>query len=261
MAKLSSDNIAKFKPQTRNGNKHTQRGMGMLESSMRQYGYVSPMTAAADGEIIDGSARIETSANVFGDDAIVVHHDGTKPIIMVRDDIPSADTPEARAISMAANRIAQVNLDFDAEVILGDLNAGVDLEQFWRPDELDALIATIGAPAEAASSTQEQARATLAERFLIPPFSVLDARQGYWQARKSAWIALGIQSELGRGENALDMSASMAGITDPAAVAECSTQRRQSPRHKSGGASSMAMHDSANFPTPLARKRSYDAKR
>ena len=143
MVKLSNDNIAKFKPQTRNGNKHTQRGMGMLESSMRQYGYVSPMTAAADGEIIDGSARIETSANVFGDDAIVVHHDGTKPIIMVRDDIPSADTPEARAISMAANRIAQVNLDFDAEVILGDLQAGVNLDQFWRKDELDELLADL----------------------------------------------------------------------------------------------------------------------
>ena len=105
MVKAVDGKIAGFKPQTRNGNKHTQRGMGMLEASMRQYGYVSPMTAAADGEIIDGSARIETSANVFGDDAIVVHHDGTKPIIMVRDDIPSADTPEARAISMAANRI------------------------------------------------------------------------------------------------------------------------------------------------------------
>ena len=51
------------------------------------------------------------------------------------------------------------------------------------------------------AQTEEQARATLAERFLVPPFSVLDARQGYWQARKSAWIALGIQSELGRGEN------------------------------------------------------------
>src|SRR4051812_37586803 len=44
------------------------------------------------------------------------------------------------------------------------------------------------------------ARASLAERFLLPPFSVLDARQGYWQNRKRAWIALGIQSELGRGE-------------------------------------------------------------
>ena len=42
---------------------------------------------------------------------------------------------------------------------------------------------------------------TLAERFLVPPFSVLDARQGYWQSRKRAWIALGIQSELGRGES------------------------------------------------------------
>ena len=40
---------------------------------------------------------------------------------------------------------------------------------------------------------------TLAERFLVPPFSVLDARQGYWQDRKRAWIALGIESELGRG--------------------------------------------------------------
>jgi len=34
----------------------------------------------------------------------------------------------------------------------------------------------------------------------VPPFSVLDARQGYWQERKRAWLALGIQSELGRGD-------------------------------------------------------------
>ena len=45
----------------------------------------------------------------------------------------------------------------------------------------------------------EQAHQTLAERFIVPPFSVLDARQGYWQERKRAWLALGIQSELGRG--------------------------------------------------------------
>ncbi|KAB2865954.1 MAG: DNA modification methylase [Anaerolineae bacterium] len=39
----------------------------------------------------------------------------------------------------------------------------------------------------------------LIERFIIPPFSVLDARQAYWQERKRAWLALGIESELGRG--------------------------------------------------------------
>lgn len=140
MAKLSDDRLDKFRPQRRNSNKHTQRGGGMLEASMRQYGYVAPMTAAADGEIIDGSARIETSATVFGDDVLVVHHDGTKPVIMVRDDIASADTPEARAISVAANRIAQVNLEYDAEVILGDLQAGVDLSGLWFEHELDAML-------------------------------------------------------------------------------------------------------------------------
>lgn len=48
-------------------------------------------------------------------------------------------------------------------------------------------------------SYDEQTHATLVEQFLVPPFSILDARQGYWQARKAAWIAMGIQSELGRG--------------------------------------------------------------
>lgn len=33
------------------------------------------------------------------------------------------------------------------------------------------------------------------ERFLIPPFSVLNAREGFWQERKRAWISLGIKSE------------------------------------------------------------------
>ena len=46
----------------------------------------------------------------------------------------------------------------------------------------------------------------LSTRFVIPPFSVLDARQGHWQSRKKAWIGLGIQSELGRGEGLLKFS-------------------------------------------------------
>lgn len=38
----------------------------------------------------------------------------------------------------------------------------------------------------------------LAQRFTVPPFSVLNAREGEWQDRKRAWISVGIQSELGR---------------------------------------------------------------
>lgn len=41
----------------------------------------------------------------------------------------------------------------------------------------------------------------LSRRFMVPPFTVLSAREGWWQDRKKAWLALGIQSELGRGED------------------------------------------------------------
>lgn len=45
-----------------------------------------------------------------------------------------------------------------------------------------------------------EGRGRLARDFLLPPFTVLNAREGWWQERKRAWLALGIQSELGRGE-------------------------------------------------------------
>lgn len=38
----------------------------------------------------------------------------------------------------------------------------------------------------------------LRDKFLIPPFTVLDAKQGTWQERKRAWITLGIKGEMGR---------------------------------------------------------------
>lgn len=45
---------------------------------------------------------------------------------------------------------------------------------------------------------------TLADRFLVPPFTVLDARKGWWQDRKREWIARGIRSEEGRDANLLN---------------------------------------------------------
>lgn len=39
---------------------------------------------------------------------------------------------------------------------------------------------------------------SLNERFIVPPYSILDAKQKYWQDRKRSWIGLGIYSEEGR---------------------------------------------------------------
>jgi DNA modification methylase len=54
---------------------------------------------------------------------------------------------------------------------------------------------------------RETRECKLAEDFIIPPFSVLSARDGVWQERKRKWLEFGIQSEVGRGSNMLGLSA------------------------------------------------------
>ncbi len=46
-------------------------------------------------------------------------------------------------------------------------------------------------------------KSVLARTFDYPPFSVLNAREGWWQERKRQWLALGIKSEVGRGGDML----------------------------------------------------------
>jgi Predicted O-methyltransferase len=48
-------------------------------------------------------------------------------------------------------------------------------------------------------SSGEPTHGSLVERFVIPPFSVLDTRKGYWQARKKAWREL--IGDLGESRN------------------------------------------------------------
>ena len=132
--------LEEFRPQAVNANRHTVRGLALLDDAMSRDGFVAPITVAADGEAIDGSARIERAVERFpGVEPIVVEHDGTRPIVMVRTDIASADTPQARRIAVAANRIAQVDLDWDASVLEG-LAVEMDLSGLgFDADELAVL--------------------------------------------------------------------------------------------------------------------------
>ena len=48
--------------------------------------------------------------------------------------------------------------------------------------------------------------ALLRDKFIEPPFSVLDTKTSQWQNRKRAWKQLGIQSEMGRDVKVIDNS-------------------------------------------------------
>jgi hypothetical protein len=48
---------------------------------------------------------------------------------------------------------------------------------------------------------------SLADKFGVPPMSVLDRRSGDWQDRKRKWLSLGVASELGRDAAAVNATA------------------------------------------------------
>jgi DNA modification methylase len=108
----------KFIPQQKNANRHTLHGLRLLEKSIQADGFIDAQTAAADGEIISGSARLELSADKFADvEPIIVESDGSRPVVVIRTDIPNAEDPRARRLSIAANQIGATDWNPDGELL------------------------------------------------------------------------------------------------------------------------------------------------
>lgn len=59
----------------------------------------------------------------------------------------------------------------------------------WQPDDEGLDEDADDANADDASSNDTPAP-SLVDRFIVPPFSILDTRKGYWQKRKKAWREL-----------------------------------------------------------------------
>ena len=129
--------LTDIRPQRVNLNDHTPRGLADLERSLQKDGWIGAISVAANNETFDGSARIEVGANCGFDDAIIIDSDGTKPIIVRRTDIPHADDERARRLGIAANRIAELNLHWNAEALLAESRELT--KDFFSDAELEAL--------------------------------------------------------------------------------------------------------------------------
>ena len=137
MAKKLSD----FQTQKRNLNKHRPRAMGMLDNIISKEGWIGAITVANDGETFAGSARLETAQERFGDESepIVFDIDGTRPVILRRTDIPTADDPRAIRLGISDNRISELNYDPDIE-LLSAIADEIDISDMYFEDELAALV-------------------------------------------------------------------------------------------------------------------------
>jgi len=185
-------------PYARNPRKN-DKAVDRIVASIREYGFTVPILARSNGDVIDGHLRLKGALALKMAEVPVIPCDGWSPA-------------QVKAFRLLANRsVNWAEWDMDALALeFGELKAldfdltltGFDEAEFCFQDQ--------------AGETTESAKQTLAERFGVPPFSVLDARQGYWQDRKRAWMALGIQSELGRGAGGGTPPRHSGGVTNAA---------------------------------------------
>jgi len=183
---MDINHIGDLKPDPNNARKHTQRNIGMIVDSLNQEGAARSIVIDENNIILAGNGVIEAAAIAGIENVQVIEGDGNTIIAVRRTGL----TPEQKKrLALFDNRTAelaewdtdQLKIEFDAGLLDG-LFGDLELAEFGFEEEGEG-----------------EARTTLQERFIVPPFSVLDARQGYWQDRKRTWIELGIQSELGRG--------------------------------------------------------------
>jgi len=124
----------------RNANKGTQRGRGMVEASLREVGAGRSIVTDKDGRVIAGNKTLEAAADI-GLKIKVVETTGQELVVVQRNDLDlSDDTGPARKLAYYDNRAGETGLAWDAEVLLADLNNGVDLSGMFNADELDALL-------------------------------------------------------------------------------------------------------------------------
>ena len=170
-------------PYARNPRQAPEAAVAKVAASIKEFGFRQPILVDEEGVIIAGHTRL-LAAQRLGLDTV--------PVIVCADLSPA----KAKALRLADNRTAQETA-WDYEMLELEIEELVACEYDvsltgFEPEEMVFRD-------EASDIAEDRDSASLVERFGVPPFSVLDARQGYWQDRKRAWLALGIASELGRG--------------------------------------------------------------
>lgn len=165
-----------------NFRRHPKEQLDALDGALTEIGWIQQVIVnRVTGHMIDGHARVEHA---------IRRRETEVPVLYVE-------------LTEREERIALASLDpitglaYQDDDALTALLEGIEVESASLGHFLDK----IRPGQENEKADQAGIRSSLTEQFIIPPFSVLDARQGYWADRKRLWISVGIRSELGRGQD------------------------------------------------------------
>lgn len=195
--------IDSLAPDPANLRLHGERNLEAIQASLVAFGQQKPIVTDSLGVIVAGNGMYEAAKLL-----------GWSHVAAVRTDLAGV---ERVAYAIADNRTAELST-WDNTALAKTLKAIQEdntistLVTGFTDDDIRAIVDR-AMNTDLSGIAAEQARGGLCERFIVPPFSVLDSRRGYWQERKRLWLALGIESDSSR-DSMVPMSGGVSGA-DP----------------------------------------------
>lgn len=182
--------LEELSPYTRNSRLHPQDHIDQIARSIETFGFTNPILTDGDNGIIAGHGRFAAAKKL-----------GLKSVPVISLDGLSEE--DKKAYIIADNKLTD-NSSFDIDVLRAEMSELRDIDYDltltgFSEDELEDLFGD-----EDGEGGEGEGSVGLADKFMIPPFSVLNAREGWWQDRKKKWISLGIRSEEGRSHSDSD---------------------------------------------------------
>ena len=112
----------------------------MLAKSIEDFGAGRSILVDKNGVVIAGNKTREQMVAAGITDAIVVETDGTKPVVVKRTDLDLSESKgKARQLAYLDNRVAEVDLDWDRDVIEDDIKEGLDISAGFTESEIAML--------------------------------------------------------------------------------------------------------------------------
>jgi hypothetical protein len=115
-SKMDKATIKDLNFDTKNANKHTEKGMRLLEKSLSKLGAGRSILLDKDNNIIAGNGVIEVAGQIGLENIKIIETDGNEIIAVKRNDV-SINSKKGRELALADNQTAKMGIDFDFEVI------------------------------------------------------------------------------------------------------------------------------------------------
>ena len=155
-----------LKTYANNAKIHTAEQIEQIKKSIQEFGFNDPIAVWKDNEIIEGHGRLIAALEL-----------GIEELPIIR--LDNLTDEQRRAYTLVHNKLT-MNTDFDFDILNIELDDIVDIDMSEFDFELnDDYVNHV-----------ETNKSALEDRFIVPPFDVLNARSGKWNERKRCWKEL-----------------------------------------------------------------------